>query len=54
MFEHFKQIAKRCIFVRLPRFAVAFTVKMKELAAAEWVCLCDGANAYSISSSASS
>lgn len=40
------------IFVLVTRFAVAFTVKMKELAAAEWVRLCD--DAYSISNSASS
>jgi len=37
------------IFVRLTRFAVAFTMKMKELAAAEWVCLHDDGDAYGIS-----
>lgn len=51
MFKHFKQMIPT-IFVLLTRFAVAFTVEMKELAAAEWVCLCDG-NAYSISRYAS-
>lgn len=36
------------IFVHLTRFAVAFTMKMKELAASEWVCLHNDGDAYSI------
>lgn len=47
MFKHFKQMIPT-IFVHLTRFAVAFTMKMKELAAAEWVSLHDDGDAYSI------
>uniref|UniRef100_U3IWT0 Glycosyltransferase 1 domain containing 1 n=1 Tax=Anas platyrhynchos platyrhynchos TaxID=8840 RepID=U3IWT0_ANAPP len=42
--EDIKYEEKRRIMgevLREARFAVAFTMKMKELAAAEWVCLCD-------------
>lgn len=47
MSKHLKQKIPT-IFADLTRFAVAFTMKMKELAAAEWVSLHDDGDTYGI------